>query len=326
MRENRIRCRDVAGMLSAYLEHELPDDQAAAVRVHLDRCPVCRADAQRMSRALGALHSLRPSDMPDSVRAGLYARIAALERPQASPVRRLRYAGAVAVVLLAVTSAAYLANRSRRLGIGAPDDAGVRDATPQQTRVAAPAGVVMPAAPTVAQPNGSGPMTASGVSEDDQPRQATRQGFDRLRAKPKRGQRVVHTAPTPDSILDVADKRGVTARMLLAAGADSGAADAPRSASGMSRGPAIPVPHLPRALDDITAGGWRDRVRIGDTVTELRGTADRDASGRLRSIHVSATTELALERNGETDPSGPSPSTLTGASSEPERSDETERQ
>jgi hypothetical protein len=109
-------------------------------------------------------------------------------------------------------------------------------------------------------------------------------------------------------MLDVPDQRGVTARMLLAkragqtngapAGANAGGDRAPNAYAAIAPGSSPRVPAGVRIGDDGTE--WSDRIKIGDTVTELRGSTVRDPSGRIRSIRVSAETlpiePPALER------------------------------
>jgi len=90
----------------------------------------------------------------------------------------------------------------------------------------------------------------------------------------------------PESFLDVADSRGVTARDILRS---YGVWDAPQADA--ARGPSLPV----------QAGGQEtlhDRVLIGDRLTELRGTAHWDESGRLRAISVRA--ETVGQNSGQT--------------------------
>ncbi len=282
MNANRLLCRDVAGLLAEYLEHELPEIEATRVRAHLDRCPVCRADAQRMSRALGALHDLRRSEMPDSVRTGLYARIAAMERRRPAPVLRFRYAGAAAALLIAVSSAAFLAGRRDADRQQAVQRAG----TGSRVVRAAASPIVSASADAVSTAYRSASPSAPAIGVSPIPKPSVT-----VKNRRSSGSRTMARTPVPDSILDVADKRGVTARMLLNARAGS--------VDESSRDVRQAAMALPAALGEPAGGEWRDRIRIGDSVTELRGMAQRDESGRLRAIRVSATT--ANSRQADTD-------------------------
>ena len=292
MSQDRVRCRYISGLLDAFLEHELPEAEAARVRNHLERCPVCRADAQKMTRALGALHELSPAAMPEAVRAGLHARIAMMDRRPAVPIRQLRFAGSAAALLLAISSAAYLATRP------VADDTQKPLVETKREAVFMPERGPQPGQVHAAPDDGGGAARLPAVAAETTPAEI---GGTRRRSSRKN----TTVPPVPESILDVADERGVTARMLINARAAHDHDALVRSApSAMA---------LPSALGEPHSGEWRDHVRIGDQVTELRGKAERDASGRLRAIRVSATTAGMPQLEIEDDNAGmPTPNAGEG--------------
>lgn len=75
-----ITCRQLIEFLDSYVEHQLPETEAASFERHLGACPSCVAyvDGYRRSIALGresVLADAQSSEMPeDLVRAILAAR------------------------------------------------------------------------------------------------------------------------------------------------------------------------------------------------------------------------------------------------------------
>jgi len=67
--------------LSAYLDGELSSEERARFEAHLERCPDCRAERDRLKGALSLLSRLPPSPPPSpNFEQHFYARLAA-ERP-----------------------------------------------------------------------------------------------------------------------------------------------------------------------------------------------------------------------------------------------------
>ncbi|NLI01227.1 MAG: zf-HC2 domain-containing protein [Chthonomonadales bacterium] len=269
MSTHRTRCKAISALLPAYLEHELSRDETALVREHLERCPVCRADAQRADRALGILRSVAPAPMPDVVRVGLHARIANLESPRLRVTHRLRYAGAAATAALAVACVAYLGFRP------AHDARNEKGGIQRQALTAA---LTLPAP----EPTVTGHPDPPAASREPARVSAPPISVNRVRRSSRVTPSSSERTGLPASFLDVTDQRGISARMLLA--------ERERMEHGGGPGYEMPAPVLPSVLRDRRSGEWADRVRIGDTVTELHGTAERDASGRLRAIRVAAET------------------------------------
>lgn len=59
-----MRCQDVRRQLGAYLDGELGDHQASALRGHLRTCEACRADADAESKLVESLRELPAIDPP----------------------------------------------------------------------------------------------------------------------------------------------------------------------------------------------------------------------------------------------------------------------
>lgn len=98
--------RQIERHLSAYLDQELPPDQEAAVRRHVEGCAECRVELERLSRVKHLLSALpertAPGDLWPSVRRALAA--GAPRRSAWWTVWRERpavaFAAAAAVILL----------------------------------------------------------------------------------------------------------------------------------------------------------------------------------------------------------------------------------
>ncbi len=259
---SRLRCRDVVVLLSAYAEGETASAVSRGIRAHLDGCASCRGELARTERALGVLRKAQPAAAPPDLAAGLYARIADLDRRPAPSLRMLRYAGAAACALLVVVAGARVmtfVTRSAempplppvapRIELRIPQvDAAPRVASSRRASVA----------PVVGAPAGAGLRSAEAVVgvAQDVPSAA-------VRTRARRTYRP--SVPSPSGFLDVADSRGITARMLRSA------------AQGAER-----VASVEAALDE--------RVRVGSSVTVVQGDRVLDDAGRLAVIRVRAET------------------------------------
>jgi len=280
------RCREIRARLDAYVEHELSADAAAAVRAHLDGCPVCRTEETRIVRALLPLRAWTPGQAPSDLAAGLHARIAAMQAPHRRNVWRLQIAGAAASVLLvAVCIATGLRHNSP--GMSASDDAPVGRALRSGTETTPRAAANIPAPGSSIAPSSElkalrAPGATLAPAPGTVPTPATAD------ARPPRTARTRPT-PAPRSFLDVADSRGVTARALMSgvarrpeANPDASNVTQPLPATVVRRTAPQPPPRFEQTLNE--------RVRVGDQVTELYGEAKWDESGRLRAIRVRAET------------------------------------
>ncbi|MBM3494396.1 MAG: zf-HC2 domain-containing protein [Armatimonadetes bacterium] len=305
MNVNEGRCLDIGSRLAAYIEQELSVAEARLVRAHLERCPVCRADAARMGRALEGLRRLQPVALPTDLRGQLFARIALSERPARPALGRLRWAGAAAALALAVVSTAVVMRTGRDAGTRAAGPSAVRIETAKSREPIAAMDPVSAMDPISAMdPSRERPVSGPPLGVTPQPIGPGSAPAQPLAAQPDR--RLASAGKplgAPESMLDVADKRGVTARILLA---DRDRAKADRVARAYWDGEKAdgveprttglrPAGHAYNASMDGPSPGWNDRVRIGDTVTELRGEAEWDDSGRLRTMRVSAETLAASE-------------------------------
>jgi hypothetical protein len=109
-----MTCDQALENLSAYLDGELPPDEAAAVRAHLDDCPVCLA-AERDLRALaGLLARLPEHPAPQDLARGVQQEVRRRARPVflRRTIRTWLQAAAVAagvVLVVGVGTVGYLA-------------------------------------------------------------------------------------------------------------------------------------------------------------------------------------------------------------------------
>ncbi|MCW8984003.1 MAG: anti-sigma factor, partial [Thermoanaerobaculales bacterium] len=76
-------CADVLERLEAWIDGDLDDGEAAAVKAHIDRCESCRAEQQLAEAVVVELRALPEFDVPESVLQAVRTRI----RP--TPVARL---------------------------------------------------------------------------------------------------------------------------------------------------------------------------------------------------------------------------------------------
>lgn len=98
-------CKRIKDELVAYLDGELGESAAAAVRGHLERCPACKLDLERLSAAGSILGEIRDIEPSADFTARTMRR--ALDAPQlrvsrSALMRRLVPAVAAAVVLVAL--------------------------------------------------------------------------------------------------------------------------------------------------------------------------------------------------------------------------------
>jgi len=283
---SKLRCKEVISRLDAFVEGELAEPEEQVVREHLAGCATCRRERDRIARAMGALHSVARPAVPEGVRRGLYARIAELEARRLRPAFLRPLAVGLAAVLLVAAGAAWVQfspnsreDRERRSAVTRPVRPALSHTDPIGPRLA----MVQPAPP----PEPSGAKQSS-----VEPNAKTVSGSAVRTPKRSTHYRKTAPAPIPESFLDVADSRGITARDLIEA------------RSGMPitlQTPPLPldgdgqpvVQHRPRAVrppELRTAETLNERVRIGERVTELHGVAQWDENGRLRTMHVRAET------------------------------------
>jgi len=89
-------CRWVRSVLPAYMDGELKESTAAAVRQHLAHCPTCAARARMLAESWNLLDEVEPPPIQDGFTDRMMARIAA-EKAQGTlaeetPPSRLRQA------------------------------------------------------------------------------------------------------------------------------------------------------------------------------------------------------------------------------------------
>jgi hypothetical protein len=95
------RCPDARALLPAYIENELSPIEIRLVQGHLEICSACRSEETVFRSALGALQSA-PKPAHGDLYAGLSARLDRLESKPTFRPRQLRWAGALACLVLAV--------------------------------------------------------------------------------------------------------------------------------------------------------------------------------------------------------------------------------
>jgi len=101
-----MNCTKTKKDLVAYLDGELADGRATAVRDHLERCPACRLEAERLSASgaiLDEIADIEPSsDFLEKVIAGAKSSPAPVSNHGLLIVRRFA-AVAAALIIIAVT-------------------------------------------------------------------------------------------------------------------------------------------------------------------------------------------------------------------------------
>ncbi len=68
-------CPQIRRLLVEYLYEELPEDQAALVRLHLEQCPPCREEFELCQRLLATIDTASRADASANPTAGLLQRI-----------------------------------------------------------------------------------------------------------------------------------------------------------------------------------------------------------------------------------------------------------
>ncbi len=57
-------CQDVIGLLTEYMEGDLPEDRASALEAHLDLCSACHEFLASLRTTKAAVRSLHCDDLP----------------------------------------------------------------------------------------------------------------------------------------------------------------------------------------------------------------------------------------------------------------------
>ena len=91
-----MNCADAQALLQDFVDGRLPDDQAQAVRAHVEACDACAREVALYRQVDAALASAPapPIDLADAV----MARVAAIKPARAAAWRAWAYAAACAVV------------------------------------------------------------------------------------------------------------------------------------------------------------------------------------------------------------------------------------
>ena len=123
-----MKCQEICDNLSAYLDNELPAEQAAAVRIHLDQCAECREMLEELRATVDVLDRLPHCPAPEHLAADVQREIErrmllassgpaeAQEAPQertlpmhrANPIPRVLGVAAALVLMTGIGIFAYL--------------------------------------------------------------------------------------------------------------------------------------------------------------------------------------------------------------------------
>ncbi len=116
MTERRLACTEVDELLVPFLDGELPADEHAAVRTHLEACPACRRLAERRRMTYALLGELSEAPAAPSIWPEVVARTHRIGVRQ-RVIRRV----AVAAALVFSLALAHLGYRYSRASAPDPD-------------------------------------------------------------------------------------------------------------------------------------------------------------------------------------------------------------
>lgn len=106
-----MQCHEVAQLLSAFYDNELPPDRTAAVAAHIESCPHCTAELDSFRNLSDLTTQLyRPSPPPHVWRriATQLDADAAQINPKAKPSRRIRCFALLAITMMVAVGASWL--------------------------------------------------------------------------------------------------------------------------------------------------------------------------------------------------------------------------
>jgi len=73
---NHLKCEELLGSLSAYIDGELGPELCLELEKHLSECDNCRVVLNTTKRTIDLVHSpIEKSDMPEDVRERLFKRL-----------------------------------------------------------------------------------------------------------------------------------------------------------------------------------------------------------------------------------------------------------
>lgn len=104
-------CPEARSLLPAYVEHELTAVESTRVQCHLDVCAACRQEEIAFRHALRTLREA-PKPVHGNLYAGLNAKLDGLNRRPAFRPKQLRWAGALACLVLAAGVGATVVGRT----------------------------------------------------------------------------------------------------------------------------------------------------------------------------------------------------------------------
>ena len=68
-------CKEIAPMLSAYLDRDLPADTCAGIDAHLRSCPLCESAAASLRSTIALCRDLRATDTPGPLAAESHSKL-----------------------------------------------------------------------------------------------------------------------------------------------------------------------------------------------------------------------------------------------------------
>lgn len=288
--ERLSRCNDVHLLLPAYVEGELTPAESRRVAGHLALCAACRREEAQYRLALSPLRAPARRTAPPDLHAGFHVRLA---RSQARAQRsrlQLRWAAAMGVLLLVVTSGAsvWRAQVHRNSAVSAPTPvvnispgsrSGSESPTPTRQDIAM---------------KGSAPVEET-AQDRVAPSAPDRQAPGSASAKPDPKRTDSGKPPVYNSFLDVRDREGNTARELFRQRRRQHHPEYDRQATLAS---ADPREGSRRNTDAAVWQGKKVRLEpavdvrlgVGSAVTTVQGERGLDADGNLALIRIRVST------------------------------------
>ncbi len=285
------RCSQVRSLLPRLAAGEVTLAQSDACRIHLAACTACRSEADATVRAQRVLVAYRPAPPPP----GLDRRICQAAR--ATRTRRwapLRWAQAGGLLAAAAAAAACVQLVPGLLAVRT--EPGAPPPQPVASEQAGPRGAAPPSAVRAAAGAGLAPEAAVAKEPDGGSAEPTPPA--RIAGRRNRTRRPAN--PMPSSFMDVRDASGRSARQIVAAMRDQGAAAGAVDGTGQDataswRTGRIAVPGRP-VYETRTSEG---SLQVGRRRVRTSAEAGWDAQGHLSVIRLGAEVE------GDQRPDGP---------------------
>lgn len=288
--EQLSRCNDVHLLLPAYVEGELTPTESQRVAGHLTRCAACRREEAQYRLALSPLHVPARRTAPADLHAGFHVRLAHSQARAQRSRLQLRWAAAMGVLLLVVTSGAsvWRAQVQRNSAVSPPTPV-VNISSGSHSGSESPS----PTGQDIAM-KGSAPVEELAQNRVI-PHTPDRQTSGSAAAKPDPKRTNSGKPPVYNSFLDVRDREGNTARDLFRHRLRQYYPENDRQATLTSADP------RERSRPNTDAAVWRGkkvhmepalnvRLGVGSAVTTVQGERGLDADGNLALIRIRVST------------------------------------